>query len=99
MRRFLAAIAAMSAALVISVPPVAGAAPEGTGCVAAQSDSWCFFSAPVDWEQVLGGFLACPSCQSYGQQGVEQGHWPDFHCEGRVQGIDYYYDLYIPPGE
>jgi hypothetical protein len=36
---------------------------------------------------------------SYGQRGIEQGHWSDYHCEGRVQGLDYCYDLYIPPGE
>lgn len=99
MRRFLAAAAAVSAALVMSVPPVAGAAPEQPGCTAAQSDSWCFFPAPADWEQALGGFQSCPSCRSYGQQGIEQGRWSDYHCEGRVQGLDYYYDLYIPPGE
>lgn len=98
MRRFFAAAAAISAALVISVPSVAAAAPGRTGCAAAASDSWCFFPAPADWERASGGFWSCPSCQAYGRQGVEQGRWSDYHCEGRVQGLDYYYDLYVPPG-
>lgn len=97
MRRFFAATAAISAALLISVPSIAAAAPEQTRCTAAASDSWCFFPAPADWEQAAGGFWSCPSCQSYGRQGVEQGHWSDYHCEGRVQGIDYYYNLFVPP--
>jgi len=99
MRRFFAAVVATSSALVISVQPATATAPEPTGCAATASEPWCFFPAPAGWEQVSGGFLSCPSCQSYGRQGIEQGRWPDYHCEGRVQGLDYYYDLYIPPVE
>lgn len=96
MRWFLTATVATLAALVISVPSAAAAAPERTGCTA--SDLLCFVPAPADWEQAWAGFWSCPRCQTYGQQGVEQGRWSDYHCEGRVQGLDYYYDLYIPPG-
>jgi hypothetical protein len=98
MRWFLTATVATLAALVISVPSVAAAAPPPTGCTAAMSDPWCFFPAPDDWEKATGGFWSCPNCQSYGRQGIEQGRWSDYHCEGRVQGIDYEYDLYVPPG-
>lgn len=99
MRRFLAAAAAISAALVTSVPSVAAAAPEPSGCTATASEPWCFFPAPADWELVSSGFWSCPSCQAHGRQGIEQGEWTAYHCEGRVQGLDYYYDLYVPPGE
>jgi hypothetical protein len=98
MRWFLTATMATLAALVIWVPSAAAAVPERTGCAAAVSDSWCFLPAPDDWEQASSrDFWSCPSCQSYGQQGIEQGWWSDYHCEGRVQGIDYYYRLYVPP--
>jgi hypothetical protein len=94
MRRLLAAAAATATALVLSAPP---ATSEATECTAA-SDTWCFFPAPADWEETASDFMSCPRCQSYGQQGITQGRWSAYHCEGRVQGIDYYYHLYIPPG-
>jgi hypothetical protein len=95
MRWFLTATVATVAALTLSAPT---AAAEPEGCAAAVADEWCFFPAPADWEQAAGDFWSCPSCQSYGRQGVTQGRWSDYHCEGQVQGIDYVYDLYIPPG-
>jgi hypothetical protein len=99
MRRFLAAVAALSAALAMSAPSVAVAAPERTGCTAAISDfqESCFFPAPADWVRAVSSFRSCSNCRKYGQQGVAQGRWSDFHCAGRPQGLDYYYDLYIPP--
>ena len=96
MRRFFATAAA-TAALVLSVPQAAAAAPEPTGCTAAGFGEWCFFPAPADWEKVTGGFWSCQACQTYARQGVEQGRWSEYHCEGRPQGLDYLYDLYIPP--
>jgi hypothetical protein len=97
MRGFFAVAAAATAALVLSAP-AAVAAPDRAACAAAASEPWCFFPAPADWVRAADDFLSCPSCQAYGRQGVEQGRWPDYHCEGRVQGIGYFYDLHVPPG-
>ena len=95
MRWFLTAIVAILATVTLSAP-AAGA--ERAPCAAAVSDEWCFFPAPDDWEPAAGDFWSCPSCQSYGRQGVKQGRWSDYHCAGRVQGLDYYYVVFVPPG-
>ncbi|MGB3437352.1 MAG: hypothetical protein WBA97_01260 [Actinophytocola sp.] len=98
MRWLLTATVTLLAALTLSAPT---ATAERVRCAAATSDqgTLCLLPAPADWERVRNGFMSCPSCQAYGRQGVEQGRWSDYHCEGRVQGLDYYYDLYVPPGE
>jgi hypothetical protein len=83
-------------ALVLSAPTVA-AAPEPSGCAAATSGALCFLPAPAGWVQVPIGWHHCQQCQEWGERGIDEGWWSEYHCAGRPIGLDYFYDVWHPP--
>ncbi|MEV6603283.1 hypothetical protein [Kutzneria sp. NPDC051319] len=85
MRKTLMAVAVVAAALTSTVTMSATASAAPTHSAAAQS--------PLGYWDYFGHFDTSDQCNSFGQNGVNQGTWPQYECD--FDWIDWDYDLYV----
>jgi hypothetical protein len=91
-----AAVAAMAASVLAAPAAAASPVPAGPPAVSRL----CWWLAPDDWVLVYSTYYGgCEDCVARGERGIAQGEWSVFHCEGVPIGLDFRYDLYVPPGE
>lgn len=84
MKKTFVAVAAIAAALAGTVATAGAATAAPVHTAVAQS--------PLGWDY-FGHFDTSDECNSFGQNGQNQGAWPRYECD--FDWIDWDYDLYV----